>query len=206
MLQQNLLLKSKDDSVQGTNNLLSKDGQLQLLNKKISTNFEALKASIAWKHEKIRIFGRWILQPRLTAWYGDQGTDYVYSGLKNSPLPWTEELLVIKAQVEEISASSFNSVLLNYYRDGQDSMGWHQDNETELGKSPSIASLSLGASREFQCRHKFDKSLPKVKCLLENGSLLLMSGSMQEYWQHQIPKTKRTVGERINLTFRSINK
>jgi len=189
---------------QQSNNLLPQDGCVELLTNKVLINFEKLKACIDWKHEKIRIFGRWVLQPRLTAWYGDEGTDYVYSGLNNTPKVWNKELLFLKAQVEELSGAEFNSVLLNYYRDGEDSMGWHQDNEKSLGVKPIIASLSLGASREFQLRHKFDKSIPRVKCALGEGSLLIMSGDTQKFWQHQIPKTKKAVGERINLTFRNI--
>ena len=191
---------------QQSDNLLPKDGQVVIHPHAININFETLKNSIAWKHEKIKLFGRWVLQPRLSAWYGDEATDYVYSGLKNTPKPWNEVLLKLKKQVEEISQAKFNSVLLNYYRDGQDSMGWHQDNEKELGINPTIASLSFGESREFQLRYKLDKTLPTIKCVLENGSLLMMSGLTQKFWQHQIPKTRKPVGERINLTFRKIIK
>ena len=191
---------------QQSDNLLPKDGQVVLYPKLITANFENLKNNISWKHEKIHLFGRWVLQPRLSAWYGDEGTDYVYSGLKNIPSPWNEVLLKLKNQVEDISQAKFNSVLLNYYRTGQDSMGWHQDNEKELGKNPIIASLSFGASREFQLRHKFDKSIPKINCLLDDSSLLIMSGETQQFWQHQIPKTKKLIGERINLTFRYLLK
>lgn len=185
-------------------NLLPKDGKVQILSEKITCELANLKACVEWKHEKIHLFGQWLLQPRLTAWYGDEGTDYIYSGLTNTPLPWNKTLLDLKQQVEELSDASFNSVLLNYYRDGQDSMGWHQDNEPVLGKKPVIASISLGDPRRFQLRHKIDKSLAKVECDLGNGSVLIMSGQTQKYWQHQVPKTKKIVGERINLTFRKI--
>ena len=191
---------------QQSDNLLPCNGEVSLLPNLLSVQFDELKDSILWKHEKIKIFGRWVLQPRLAAWYGDEGTEYVYSGLKNSPNTWNDTLLGFKATLEAITNESFNSVLLNYYRDGQDSMGWHQDNEKELGNNPTIASLSFGASREFQLRHKFDKQIPTIKCLLENGSILIMSGSTQKFWQHQIPKTKKQIGERINLTFRKIIK
>ena len=191
---------------QQSDNLLPKDGQVVVYSKVVSNDFEQLKNSISWKHEKIHLFGRWVLQPRLSAWYGDEGTDYVYSGLKNIPNPWNDILLNLKKKVEILSGTQFNSVLLNYYRDGQDSMGWHQDNEKELGKNPIIASLSFGVSREFQLRHKFDKSIPKINCLLDDSSLLIMSGETQNYWQHQIPKTKKFIGERINLTFRYLIK
>ncbi len=189
---------------QQSDNLLPCDGEVLLFSNSLSVNFDELKESILWKHEEIKIYGRWVLQPRLTAWYGDEGTDYVYSGLKNTPNTWNEILLGLKAKLETITGISFNSVLLNYYRDGQDSMGWHQDNEKELGNNATIVSLSFGESREFQLRHRFDKQIPKVKCMLENGSLLIMSGATQQFWQHQIPKTKKQIGERINLTFRKI--
>ncbi len=191
---------------QQSENLLPKDGHVVIYPSASNANFENLKNGIAWKHEKIKLFGRWVLQPRLTAWYGDEGTDYVYSGLKNRPLSWNPLLLKMKDLVEDISQATYNSVLLNYYRDGQDSMGWHQDNEKALGLYPIIASLSFGASREFQMRHKMDKSVPTIKSCLENGNLLIMSGKTQQWWQHQIPKTKKPVGERINLTFRRIIK
>ena len=190
---------------QQSDKLLPKDGDVVIYPSVITTDFESLKNSIAWKHEKIKLFGRWILQPRLTAWYGDEGTDYVYSGLKNIPNPWNATLLNLKGQAEDLSHTKFNSVLLNYYRDGQDSMGWHQDNEKALGVDPTIASLSFGASREFQLRHKLDKSIPTVKSYLENGSLLIMRGKTQQFWQHQVPKTKKNIGERINLTFRYLD-
>jgi len=174
-----------------TDNLLPKHGHVRLLQNAIDVDFKHLRSEIAWKHEKIHLFGRHILQPRLTAWYGDPGTTYVYSGLHNEPLAWTETLLEIKQQVEQHTTCNFNSVLLNLYRDGQDSMGWHQDNEPELGEQPCIASLSLGETRTFQMRHKFDKSLNKLDFVLSNGTLLIMSGSTQRYWQHQVPKTKK---------------
>jgi len=190
---------------QNNENLLSKDGRVILLEESLKTDFEELKKSIEWKHEQIKLFGRWVYQPRLSAWYGDEGTDYQYSGLRNVAKPWIQTLLTLKQQVEKLSSSNFNSVLLNYYRDGQDSMGWHQDNEIELGHNPTIASLSFGEKRSFQLRHKFDKSLAKIDLALGNGSLLIMSEDTQRFWQHQIPKTKKMVGERINLTFRLIN-
>ena len=185
-------------------NILPKDGTVFLYENEIQSDYAALRKAIDWKHQKIRLFGRWVLQPRLSAWYGDEGTDYAYSGLLNRPLPWNRQLLMIKQQVEEICNCDFNSVLLNLYRHGQDSMGWHQDNETELGERPTIASVSFGESRHFQMRHKFDKSVSRINVQLQDGSVLIMSGETQKYWQHQIPKTKKQVGERINLTFRKI--
>lgn len=185
-------------------NLLPKEGCVTLYEDVIDANFEDLCTSTQWKQEPITLFGREVMQPRLTAWYGDKGTEYRYSGLMNYPLSWTEALLEIKRQVEKISDCTFNSVLLNRYRHGQDSMGWHQDNEMELGDKPTIASVSLGAGRQFQMQHKFDKSLRRLNFELEHGSLLIMSGDTQRYWQHQVPKTKKDIGQRINLTFRTI--
>ncbi len=163
-----------------------------------------LLASIAWRQESVKLFSKEIPQPRLTAWYGDEGAIYTYSNLTNHPLLWTAELLAIKQRCEAIAQASFNSVLLNYYRHGQDSMGWHQDNEPELGENPVIASVSFGATRRFQLRHKKRKDLDTITLALEHGSLLLMQGTTQEFWKHQVPKTAQIIGARINLTFRLI--
>ena len=165
---------------------------------------QTLMTFIAWRQETIQLFGKAIQQPRLTAWYGDEGAIYTYSNLTNHPLPWTPELLAIKQRCEKISLATFNSVLLNYYRNGQDSMGWHQDNEPELGEHPVIASVNFGATRRFQLRHKKRKDLATINIDLEHGSLLLMQGTTQEFWKHQVPKTTQAVGARINLTFRLI--
>lgn len=185
-------------------NLLPINGLVLLFDDELSVDFQSLRQEIEWKHESIKLFGRHVLQPRLTAWYGDEGTEYSYSGLMNIPLLWTETLLEIKRRIEAISNAEFNSVLCNLYRNGQDSMGWHQDNEPELGIEPVIASVSFGASRRFQMRHKFDRSQDKLNVELHDGSVFIMSGETQKYWQHQVPKTKKDVGERINLTFRKI--
>lgn len=161
-----------------------------------------LQVDIEWKQQSIKIFGKETLQPRLTAWYGDSDAVYTYSGLRFEPLPWSPLLLRLKRDIEEKSGHQFNSVLLNLYRDGQDSMGWHSDDEAELGDNPVIGSLNFGASRKFHLRHKFDKEEPKQSFELSHGSLLVMEGRTQHYWQHQVPKTKRIVGKRVNLTFR----
>lgn len=166
---------------------------------------QQLQTDIAWRQEAIQLFNREIPQPRLTAWYGDAGAIYTYSNLTNYPLPWTPVLRAIKARCEDIAQTQFNSVLLNFYRDGQDSMGWHQDNESELGAQPVIASVSFGATRRFQFRHKKRKDLDVVTIELEAGSLLLMQGTTQDYWKHQLPKTAQPVGARINLTFRFVH-
>lgn len=150
------------------------------------------------------MFGKWIDQPRLTAWYADPGLSYTYSGLEWEPMEWNDILLDLKSIVENYAQYSFNSVLLNLYRDGKDSMGWHSDDEPELGKNPVIASLSFGQSRMFHLKHRFDKSTEKVRMELVNGSLLVMRGTTQHFWHHQIPKSKRPLQTRINLTFRQI--
>ncbi len=165
--------------------------------------FTELIQTIGWRQDSITIYGRSIPQPRLTAWYGDPGKSYSYSGITMFPTPWTSTLLDLKASVEALSGVVFNSVLLNLYRNGNDSMGWHSDDEPELGQNPIIGSLSLGATRRFLLRHKHQKAL-KSKLDLTSGSLLLMQGTTQHYWQHQVPKTKRLVSPRINLTFRVI--
>lgn len=159
--------------------------------------------NIAWRQDTIRMFGKPMLIPRLSAWYGNEDASYTYSGLTLQPNAWTDELLSIKQKIETISGAIFNSVLLNFYRHGQDSMGWHADDEPELGKMPTIASLSLGAERRFLLRAKNNhRQQHEVK--LTNGSLLIMSGNTQHYWQHAIPKTMRPTEPRINLTFRQI--
>jgi alkylated DNA repair dioxygenase AlkB len=161
---------------------------------------QRLTEEIAWQQEEIKMFGKQLLLPRLTAWYGDKG--YTYSGLYNAPQPWLPVLLELKERVEAASGDKYNSVLLNFYRHGQDSMGWHADDEKSL--APGIASISFGGERGFAFRHRSRKNLPTVKLTLQHGSLLLMQGTTQLYWHHQLPKTSRTIPPRINLTFRTI--
>jgi alkylated DNA repair dioxygenase AlkB len=165
--------------------------------------FTSLESETPWRQDTIRIAGLQRLQPRLSAWYGDSDAAYTYSGLHLVPLTWTAPLLDIKSKLEAICATSFNSVLLNYYRDQQDSMGWHSDDEAELGPTPIIASLTLGADREFALKHKNRKAL-RHKIKLTHGSLLIMQGLTQTHWLHAIAKEKDAVGPRINLTFRRI--
>jgi alkylated DNA repair dioxygenase AlkB len=147
------------------------------------------------------------LQPRLTAWYGDATARYSYSGLDLTPQPWTPALLALRTQVEQATGVTFNSVLLNLYRTGQDSMGWHADDEPELGPEPVIASISLGATRRFRLRPRHSQQLPHAPLGLDlpSGSLLVMRGTTQQHWQHAVPKTARPVGPRLNLTFRTIH-
>ena len=165
---------------------------------------EKLDQEIQWRQDHIRIFGKTMALPRLTAWHGDPGKGYCYSGISMSPKPWTEALLGIKAKAETAAGTRFNSVLLNKYLDGRDSMGWHSDDEPELGPDPVIASVSFGATRRIVLKHKFDKTLETISTDLTDGSLLLMQGAAQRVWLHQVPKTRKAVGMRINLTFRTI--
>lgn len=165
--------------------------------------FEKLRLETPWRQDEIRIFGKTYPQPRLTALYGNNQRPYQYSNIVMHPLKFTPFLEELKATIDKISGISFTSCLLNLYRDGRDSNGWHADDEKELGTNPIIASLSLGAARMFHLKHKKNKDL-KTKIVLEHGSLLLMKGGTQHNWLHQIPKTKRPIGERINLTFRVI--
>ena len=161
-----------------------------------------LSAEVAWEQRTIRLFGQEFPQPRLTAWYGDPAARYTYSGLAWEPRPWTPSLLALRQRVEIATASPFNSVLLNLYRDGRDSMGWHADDEPELGPEPAIASLSLGATRRFRLRPRAGLVHPPLSLDLASGSLLLMRGPTQRHWQHALPKTARPLGPRLNLTFR----
>jgi alkylated DNA repair dioxygenase AlkB len=188
-----------------------------------------LSAELAWKQGEITIFGKKIAEPRLTAWYGDAGKNYTYSGKLQAPLMWHNALILIKNNVEKLinsalnkpinselnqqlnselnkelmSAFNFNSVLCNYYRNGQDSMGFHSDNEKELGQNPIIASINFGESRRFIFRRRDDKTV-KHELVLTHGSLLVMSGAMQHHWVHAVPKEPKRTRPRINLTFRHI--
>jgi len=167
--------------------------------------FQTLHNEIKWRQDKIKLYGKEVNLPRQTAWYGDRGKSYTFSGIHLDPEPWTLRLLQIKEQIERVAKVSFNSVLLNLYRDGNDGISWHTDAEPELGKNPVIASVSLGGARRFMFRHKQNKDL-KAEVELTHGSFLLMAGATQHFWQHQIPKTSKPVEPRINLTFRVINR
>ena len=159
---------------------------------------------VPWRADNIVVWGKTVPQPRLIAWYGDKGANYTYSGIHHDPLPWTDTLIDIKTRVEKVADTSFNSVLLNYYRHHRDSMGLHNDDEPELGRRPIIASLSLGEERTFILKHKTRRELKSVRLKLASGSLLLMKGETQHSWKHGIEKEKRPCGPRINLTFRQI--
>lgn len=160
---------------------------------------------IPWRTEVITLYGQQYQQPRLTAWFGDPGARYTYSGLALEPLAWTDLLANVRRRVEALAEASFNSVLMNYYRDHRDSMGMHSDDEPELGRNPVIASLSLGEQRTFVLKHKFRKDLKPVNVVLESGSLLLMKGATQHNWKHGINKLNRPCGPRVNLTFRQVS-
>ena len=163
-----------------------------------------LKHKTQWHQPRVKLFGRIYHSPRMTAWYGDPEAVYTFSGLKNIPIPWTPALSSLRAMLQTRLNEPFNSVLLNWYRDGNDSMGWHSDNEKELGVMPIIASISLGGERDFVLKHKKQNVTDTEKIKLANGSLLVMSGTTQQYWKHCLPKTRKPVTERINLTFRKI--
>ncbi|MBO0360908.1 alpha-ketoglutarate-dependent dioxygenase AlkB [Hymenobacter sp. BT186] len=165
-----------------------------------------LTTTIPWRHEPIKLFGKEVLQPRLTSWHGDPTARYAYSGLALDPQPWTPALLHLRQQVEAAAQTHFNSVLLNLYRTGQDSMGWHADDEPELGPAPVIASVSLGATRRFRLRPRNPQLIPHAPVSLDlpTGSLLLMRGTTQQHWLHAVPKTARPTEPRLNLTFRLV--
>jgi alkylated DNA repair dioxygenase AlkB len=165
--------------------------------------FDELRHTIDWQQESILMFGRRVPVPRLVAWHGDPGTSYTYSGTLHRPMPWTPPLVRIRDRAAELCGARFNAVLLNLYRDGRDGMGWHADDEPELGRDPVIASVSLGSTRRFCLRHRKRRNV-KLDVPLPHGSLLCMSGTTQHHWVHALPKTRAAVGERINLTFRLV--
>ncbi|RUL73109.1 alpha-ketoglutarate-dependent dioxygenase AlkB family protein [Dyella choica] len=163
---------------------------------------------VPWERHRLRVFGREVDAPRLSCWIGDPGAIYVYSRSRFEPRPWTPSLLSLRARVELACAARFNSVLANLYRSGQDSMGWHSDDEPELGAQPIIASISLGVERRFRFRRRVPPgtgTARPVGLTLSHGSLLCMAGDTQHHYQHDLPKSTGTSGSRINLTFRMIN-
>tara|TARA_B110000305_G_C19195740_1_gene518739 strand:+ start:233 stop:844 length:612 start_codon:yes stop_codon:yes gene_type:complete len=171
--------------------------------KESSEYFQILLNEIEWQEDDIKVFGKTYKQPRLTALYGMNNASYRYSGITMFPKPFNFILKEIKTKIEEITEIKFTTVLLNFYRDGSDSNGWHSDDEKELGENPVIVSISLGAERTFRLRHKKDKT-QKKNLILQHGSLLIMKGETQHHWQHCIPKSKKDIKPRINLTFRVI--
>lgn len=189
-------------------NLLPCDGELYyyphfLESEGAQILFETLLHQIHWQQYHIRMFGKMLAQPRLTAWYGDNEISYSYSNLHLKALTFTPELEELRTRLQLSFNISLNSALLNLYRDKNDSMGWHADDEKELGNNPYIASVSVGSTRKFMIKHKTRPQL-KLTLPLEHGSLLIMKGSMQHHWLHAIPKSSKDCGPRINLTFRNI--
>lgn len=190
-----------------TTNLLPYDGVVNYFGKVLNQQeavqyFDLLLHTIEWKNDETVIFGKHFVTRRKVAWYGDSNFLYTYSNTTKQALLWTPELLQLKKIVEGISKSSFNSCLLNLYHNGDEGMGWHSDDERSLGKNSIIASFSLGAERKFSFRHKQTKQA--VSVVLENASLLIMKDITQSNWQHSLPRSKKIIAPRINLTFRTI--
>ena len=189
-------IKLKDGEVWYMENFIPLD--------KANSYFKNFVETINWRQEEIKMYGKTYPVPRKTAWYGYEGFNYKYSGILCNPEPWTKELLGIKSVIESfLPESDFNSVLLNLYRDGSDKVSWHADDEKGLGINPLIASVSLGATRRFDLKHKTDPD-EKLQLELAPGSLVIMKGALQHNWLHQIPVQKRITASRINLTYRTI--
>lgn len=194
-------------STPGIANLLPKDGIVNYYGRVLSAqqaneHFQSLLENIEWKNDEAIIYGKHILTKRKAAWYGDKPFEYTYSKVTKKALPWTSELLMLKALAEEKSGEKFNSCLLNLYHNGDEGMAWHSDAEKDLKKDGAIASLSFGAERKFAFKHKQSKET--VSLSLENGSLLVMKGTTQTHWLHRLPPSKLVHKPRINLTFRMI--
>jgi alkylated DNA repair dioxygenase AlkB len=196
------LFTAPDDTV----NLLPYDGEViycgtVLAQEDADRYFTHLFNQVPWKNDEVVIFGKHITTKRKVAWFGDDAFSYTYSNTTRQALPWTKELLELKAIAEKASGTKFNSCLLNLYHSGEDGMSWHRDDEKELGPNTVIASLSLGAARKFSFKHISTKE--KVDVILGNGTLLLMQGTTQTYWYHSLPKSVKVKHARINLTFRT---
>ena len=184
--------------------LLNHDGLVFYQENYLNETMEEITKDIIWRNDSITMFGKTHPQPRLTAWHGEQGLPYTYSKIKMISPGWTPALLKIKNKLEMDLKTKFNSVLVNYYRDGNDHMSYHSDDEKELGENPIIASLSFGATRKFVLKHRYDKNIPTLSIDLESQSLLVMKGELQHFWQHKISKSTKVKTPRLNLTFRFI--
>ncbi|NHE56784.1 alpha-ketoglutarate-dependent dioxygenase AlkB family protein [Cyclobacterium plantarum] len=200
-------MKLFDNNATPSKNLLPTDGTVhywgKIMAEKMADHyFKALWETIAWKNDEAVIFGKKMITKRKVAWYGDREFEYTYSNITKRALPWTRELMELKAITEKRTGEVFNSCLLNLYHSGEEGMAWHSDGEKDLKKHGAIASLSFGAERKFAFKHKQSKET--VSLYLENGSLLLMKGSTQDHWLHRLPPTKKVLAPRINLTFRYI--
>lgn len=194
-------------AIENPDNLLPKDGVVKYYGELISLAsaddfFNCLLNTIEWKNDEAVIYGKRIITKRKVAWYAEKPFEYTYSNTTKRALPWTNELLQLKAIVEKRTGEQFNSCLLNLYHDGSEGMAWHSDGEKDLKKNGAIASLSFGAERKFSFKHKTTKDTASL--VLEHGSLLVMQGTTQTYWQHRLPPTKTVTEPRINLTFRTI--
>ena len=185
--------------------LIVEDGILQYCEYFSDVILDDILEGLVWRNDFITMYGKTHPLPRLTAWYGEKGLVYKYSGIKMVAVEWTPILLKLKTQLENTLNTKFNSVLINYYRDGNDHMSYHSDNEKELGPDPVIASLSFGETRSFQLKHKFDQSKKTFVLPITNGSLLVMKDKLQFFWVHKIAKTTKVIGPRLNLTFRYIH-
>jgi alkylated DNA repair dioxygenase AlkB len=188
----------RDADIAYVASLALEDSSEEILRKLIET--------VPWRSEKIMLWGKTYVQPRLIAWFGDAGSHYAYSGVRLQPLAWTPVLLDLRREVERIAGVAFNSVLLNYYRDHNDSMGFHSDDEPELGCRPIIASVSFGERRTLVLKHRTHRDIKPVRLPLDSGSVLLMRGDTQRHWKHGIAKEIRPCGPRVNLTFRRIGR
>jgi alkylated DNA repair dioxygenase AlkB len=198
-----------DDQSELIENILPYDGVTSYYGKVFSEKesndfFNRLMREIEWKSDQAVIFGKVIETKRKVAWYGDEPFSYTYSGRTKTALPWNETLLRIKEKIETVSGESFNSCLLNLYHDGSEGMAYHSDGEKDLKDNGAISSVSFGAERKFNFKHKTTKEL--VSLILENGSLLMMKGTTQKFWLHRLPTTTRVIQPRISLTFRTIEK
>lgn len=190
-----------------TQNLLPFDGIAEYYGPVLSTedsqaNFHALLSTVPWEHDQAVVFGKRYVTKRKVAWYGDTNFQYTYSRISKRAILWTPELMALKDLVEKLTGATYNSCLLNLYHDGSEGMGWHSDAEKTLQENGAIASISLGAERKFSFKHKASKQ--RVDIVLQNGSLLLMKGTLQKHWLHRLPPTKKVQAPRINLTFRTI--
>lgn len=193
----------------GWEEIVAADAQIRLLRSFLPAErsamlFDTLLQTVKWRQDKIRLYGREHHLPRLQQWYGDAGGVYRWSGIEMVPEQWSPVLEELKRDVESAAQSSFNSLLVNLYRDGNDTVSWHSDDEPGLGADPVIASVSLGASREFLLRHKLQRERSRISLTLVDGSLLLMAGSTQRFWEHSVPRRAGVTTARINLTFRNI--
>lgn len=189
-------------------NLLPKDGIVRYFGKVLSQKeaeyyLNKLLTDIEWKNDEAIIFGKHIITKRKVAWYGDADFEYTYSNRTRRALPWTKDLLALKKNAEKLCGAPFNSCLVNLYHNGDEGMAWHGDNEKTLVNNSSIASFSFGAERKFSLKHKFTKQI--ISLFLENGSLLEMKGATQKYWLHCLPKSRKVIHPRVNLTFRIMN-